>query len=186
MAKKSNGNGRSTREGAKLLARRTEAFRRWRAGESFAVIAKSVRLSKSTVALDCQLALREWRESHRGSVNETVELEWQLLNWIQVEAQRNWEMSQDPKQREFLGDPKYLDIVIRSGAERRKLLGVDKPARIESQTTVEVGKPTTRFLTIEELKARIIEHQQRLLARKAEWREANDPDVRVTSALSAT
>jgi hypothetical protein len=128
----------------------------------------SLHMTPSVVGLDCQLALKEWREQHRGSINETVELEWQLLNWAQIELRQAWEDSKDPKKRETLGDPRFIAEFVKAGAERRQLLGTDKPAKTESQTTVEVNMGTTT-LTIDQLKMAIVQSQERLLGRKAEF-----------------
>ncbi len=161
------GPGRTKREAANLLARRTEVFRRWRLGENLAAIGASLspRISKQSASLDCKLALEEFREANRGSISEMVELEWRLLNWIQLEAQQNWEASHDPKQRDKLGDPRWLELAMKCGEHRRKLLGIDKPTKIEQQTTAEV-KVSGNFKTLDELRADIRKHQQSLKARK--------------------
>jgi hypothetical protein len=166
MAKRTTGKGRTSLECAKLIARRTEVFLRWRAGEKMRQIADSLRISTSTVNLDCQLAMQEWRESHRGSINETLELEWQLLNWAQLEFRQAWEASKEKGPP----DPRYLAEFVKTGAERRKLLGVDKPAKMESQTTVEVNMASTT-LTIEQLKDKIRLHYERLQARQTEAKD---------------
>lgn len=168
---KATGKGRTRREDAKLIERRAEAFKRFKSGEKLADIAKDWKCSPATICVDCKLALEEWREHHRASIHETVELEWQLLNWVQLESQLNYERSQDPKQRKNLADPRFLDLVIKSGEHRRKLLGLDKPTKIEAQTTAEVSH-TTNFKSLDQLKAEIRQVKKRLTNRKAESKKA--------------
>ena len=167
MGKKSNGKGRTKFESDRLLARRAECLRRWRAGETHAVIAEALGISRQLVTLDCQLALREWRAAHRGSINETAEFEWELLNWVQLEAQSQYELSQDPKQKKNRADSRFLDLVIKAGEHRRKLLGLDKPTKIEAQTTTELNFGTG-FKKLVEMKAEVQKRMEMRKARKAE------------------
>lgn len=163
---KFTGRGNSRRQEAQLLERRNEAFRRFKAGESLGAIAKDFRVSASTICVDCKLALEEWRESHRASVAEMVEAEWQNLNYVGLEARLSWEQSKGP-QKTKPGDARYLEMIMRAGEQRRKLLGLDKPTRIESQTTTEVTVSTSRK-TLAEMKAEVLKRQQALEVRKAE------------------
>lgn len=167
MTNKRTGTGRTAREGAKLAARRTEVFRRWLSGETVRSIGAALvpKLSPSTVCHDVQFALKEWKDEHRASVNALANLEWELLNWVLLECQKNYDLSCDPKMRDKVGDPRFLELAIRSGEQRRKLLGIDKPAKIEAQTTAEVSV-STNFKTLEELKASITKRMQAIEARK--------------------
>lgn len=168
MGKKSTGGGRTTREAANLLMRRHEVFRRWRSGETHAAIAADLGMSRQLVGLDCKLALEEWRKENRASVSEAVELEWSLLNRLQLELEQAYEDSKDPKRREKLGDWKILvDGIGKISQERRKLLGIDKPTKIESQTTAEVNVSSS-LIPLDKMRADIRKHQQAVKARKAQ------------------
>lgn len=167
MGKKSNGKGRAPKEADRLLGRRSECLRRWLSGETQQAIGDSLGISKQLVGLDCRLALKEWRATHRASINESAEFEWDLLNWVQLEAQRQYEMSQSPKERKNLGDPRYFDIIMKAGEHRRKLFGIDKPTKIEAQTTAELSVSTT-FKSLDEMKATIAKRVETLRIRKSE------------------
>jgi hypothetical protein len=131
---------------------------------------------QSTIALMSSRGVKEWRKQHRGSINETVELEWQLLNWVQLEAQLSWELSQDPKSREKVGDPRFLELVMKAGQSRRKLLGLDRPTKIESQGTAEANLGRT-FKTIDQMKAEIRRRMAQFEAQKRELETRHSSDL---------
>lgn len=169
MRNKSTGAGRTKREGAKLQARRAEVFRRWKGGETIRQIAATLtpKMSPSVVSVDIQLALKEWRAENRGAISEAAEREWQLLNWAELELQQSWEDSKDPKKRDLVGDPRFVDSIVKVSEQRRKLLGVDKPTKIEAQTTVDVNVSTT-FKSLEQMKAETLKKRQSLTSRREE------------------
>jgi hypothetical protein len=173
MAQGSTGQGRGKRDSVKQAARRLECLKRWLAGESQRTIAKSIKVSPSTVHLDIQLALKEWRAENRGQIKEAVELEWEILNWATITAQRSFEASCDPKTAGKAGDARFIELMMKSGEHRRKLLGLDKPAKIEAQTTTEVNLGST-FKPIDQLRAEIRQHLDRLAARKQESSTPSD------------
>lgn len=137
MAGKITGEGRTKREAAKLEARRAEVFRRWLDGEPMRSIGKNMvpRISATTVCHDVQIALRGWREHHRGSINEHAENELGRLNAISLQAQKSFECSEGPR-GDKVGSAAHLSLMIACSKERRELLGVDQPARSEVKSEV--------------------------------------------------
>lgn len=168
MAKKSTGKGRTTRESVRLMARRAEIFRRWREGRSFGAIGRSLKMSRQLVSLDCKLAIREFRDEHRASIAAQLELELDYLNEAHVELREVYESVKGKEARDPLADVRgFVDSLTSISRERRKLLGTDKPTKIEAQTTTELSVTTT-FRTLDELKAQVIKRRETLKLRKVE------------------
>lgn len=144
-------------------------FRRWLDGEAMRAIGASMvpKISATTVCHDIQLALKEWKDENRASIKEMADFEWQLLVWVLLECQKNYELTTNKKTRDQAGDPRFLELAIRSGEHRRKLFGLDKPAKIEAQTTSEVIVSTS-FKKLEELKDLIRRKMTTLQNRKDE------------------
>jgi hypothetical protein len=80
-------------------------------------IARSLGITPAMACLDIQRALRDWREAHRGRVNEHVEFELARLNQIDLEAEAEWQWNKDPR---------FHELMLRCNCERRKLLGLDR------------------------------------------------------------
>jgi hypothetical protein len=169
MSKRSTGKGRTKREGAALAERRATAFQRWRDGETLKAIAESMAISISSVALDCKLALSEWRETHRAAVSQSVEFELDLLHRLQLDLEQVWEESKViAKRTKTLPEWRILvDGIGKISEYRRKLLGLDKPTKIDAQTTAEIVVSST-FKPLDQLKAEVRQHQDQLKARRAE------------------
>lgn len=153
------GQGRSKREAAQLATRRAEIFTRWLRGETQAAIGRSLAMSPQLVSLDVQAALAEWREQNRGSIAEAAEYELRRLHWVEVNAEIDYQRSRATDNGELQpGDPRFLKLIIECGQERRKLGGIDQPARSEVKTTSDVNFRT--FNTREEMR----EHVQSLVS----------------------
>ena len=148
MTKQSTGKGNSSRHGARLLERRMLAFNRWKDGESQTAIAKSLKLSKQTIWLDIQICLRHWREEHRGSVNEHVEMELARLNRLEVFAEQKLELVKETS----MDGVEWVKTLLDIGKERRKLLGLDAPSRTEIKSDITVSRT---FKTKEEMYAEV-------------------------------
>ncbi len=170
MARKSTGTGRTAREGAKLAERRAAIFKRWLGGESIRDIARTVELSSASVGIDIQLAGREWRDGHRGSIQQEAERTVDRLVAVEIEAQRSFELSRGPK-GDKPGDDAFLKVILECIKQRRGLLGLDRPTKIEQTTTAEV-KVSSNFKTIDELRAEIARHQHLWELRKGAHQEA--------------
>lgn len=148
MSGRTTGTGRTKREAARLLVRRTKVFERWRNGESQTAIAKNLAVSIATVCIDVQLSLKEWREEHRGNISDHTEQVLQALDHVYCVAEKNFERSErelveqgkgkKPKLVEVKGDPRFLVIMLKAYEDKRKLLGLDQPARTENKNTTEV------------------------------------------------
>jgi hypothetical protein len=142
---KSTGKGRTSREGLKLLERRIVVFERWRTGESLADIAKALtaagtKISKQTAGLDVQLSLNEWREKHRGSINEQVEHDLRRLNRLELKAEQKLDSVPD----KCLDGADWARIILDCSKERRRLLGIDAPSRREIKADVTISRSLTR------------------------------------------
>lgn len=157
---KSTGKGRTSREGLKLLERRRLAFERWRGGESLSEIAAAIHSTKQTVWLDIQLALNDWREAHRGSVNEHVEHELRRLNRLELRA----EQKLDGIPEDSLEGSDWARVMLECIRERRRLLGVDAPARSEIKADVTVSRT---FKPKEEMLQEVRREIEQLRSRRA-------------------
>jgi hypothetical protein len=79
---KSNGKGRTRREGAHLEIRRWAAMKRWLAGESVRTIGRALKISKSTATQDIELGMQRWRDENRGCVSATIDAELRVANFV--------------------------------------------------------------------------------------------------------
>lgn len=159
---KKRGQGRSQLEAAKLSARRAEVFRRFIAGEPQIEIGRALGISPPLVCLDIQAAVAEFRERNRGSIAEAAEHELRRLNYIELNAALDYERSRLKDNGEKQpGDPRYLKIMLECSQERRKLMGVDAPARSEIKTTSEIRT----FKTRDEMQADVLKLVRQFRAR---------------------
>lgn len=129
------GKGRTPREGAKLLVRRKDAFDRWKAGEIMKTIAASHKVTITTISLDIQFSLHEWREEHRGSVSQHCEMVLQRLITMQLQVEVDLSRATEHHDR-----ARYYEVLKGCLADQRKLLGLDAPTRTENKTDVTVHR----------------------------------------------
>ena len=115
-------------------------------GWTQAAIAEQLGVSQATVSLDLQHIIEEWKDAGLKYVEHARGIELVRLQRIEREAWGGWERSQKPTQTAVMdgdaganpnsgkarrtiknqtGDPRFLDLILRSSAQRRSLLGLD-------------------------------------------------------------
>ena len=104
-------------------------------------------VSQTTVCHDLKAIRKEWRESSIRDFDEARERELCKLDLLEGEAWAAWQRSQEPAEstrvtqdgsgkvaqkivQHPIGDPRFLDQVLKCIAARRALLGLDAPTRI--------------------------------------------------------
>jgi predicted transcriptional regulator len=114
-------------------------------------IAEQLGISQTTVCFDLQKIRKHWRESAVRDFDLARAEELQKLEHIEREAYEAWEQSKKPAQSAVVngeastaqakktiknrhGDPRMLEILLKCSAERRKMLGLDAPAKIAPVT----------------------------------------------------
>lgn len=114
-------------------------------------------LSTRTVHKDIQLLLAEWKEYRIANIDESIQLELERIDEVVREAWEAWDKSKTDYQRRraelkethnangnkpnietkhvdevvCFGDPRYLEVIHKNLAERRKLLGLYSPEKRE-------------------------------------------------------
>jgi hypothetical protein len=109
------------------------------------MIADKLGISQATVSADIKRIRREWRVSTLRDFDTACELELQQLDRVEREAWELFVRSQKPAQSAVIsgdgngarkslknrdGDLRALEVILKCGAARRALLGLDAPTRI--------------------------------------------------------
>lgn len=140
---------------------------RWFAAELGLTIPRTHRL--------LQIMRDSWRATWVARKEALIADELQRISLVEQQAWEAWEKSKQTKSvvtkeqaqkagwdgiarvkvttEEPAGDPRFLEMALRAGAERRKLLGLDAPLRVEAKVQVE----QERAAMAEELVADIVE-----------------------------
>jgi hypothetical protein len=185
-----------------LNERRQRVAEMYVQGQTQAAIATEIGVSQATVFNDLTFIQDHWRASALRDFDAARELELQKLDKIEREAWTAWDRSKQPAQsakvrsgrtgeeatekslQHRVGDPRYLDQVLRCIAARRALLGLDAPTRIAP--VMPDGKEPYRLavahLSVDELKA-LKNVRDRALARAED--EENEEDVIDAESLPA-
>jgi Putative ATPase subunit of terminase (gpP-like) len=111
-----------------------------------AAIAEKLAISQATVSADIKRIRRDWRTSTLRDFDLACELELQQLDRVEREAWELFGRSQKPAQSAIIGDGngaptrkilknrdgdiRALEVILKCGAARRALLGLDAPTRI--------------------------------------------------------
>lgn len=139
--------GRTRSQDVRITHRRQEIADLYLQGWAQTAIAKQVGVAQSTVSTDIAAIYEEWRESTIRDFDVMREVELRKLNRVEKEAWAAWERSQNPAQaavvstdgseqrtqktvKEQIGDPRYLDQILKCITSRRALLGLDAPTRV--------------------------------------------------------
>ena len=139
--------GRTLREDVRIEQRRQQVADLYLRSWTQAAIARELAVSQATVSADLKAIRREWRDSQIRDFDEAVAIELRTIGHLEREAWSGWERSQQPAEstkviqdgggkkaektvRQQQGDPRYLELVHRTIAGRRALLGLDAPTRI--------------------------------------------------------
>jgi hypothetical protein len=130
-----------------ILRRRRQITELYVQRHTQATIADKLGISQATVSADIKRIRREWRASTLRDFDSACELELQQLDRVEREAWELFARSQKPAQSAVLGgdgngtptrksvknrdgDIRALDVILKCGAARRALLGLDAPTRI--------------------------------------------------------
>jgi hypothetical protein len=130
-----------------ILRRRRQIAELYVQRHSQAVIAERLGISQATVSADIQRIRREWRVSTLRDFDAACDLELQQLDRVEREAWELFARSQKPAQSAVIGgdgmgaptrkslknrdgDIRALETILKCGAARRALLGLDAPTRI--------------------------------------------------------
>ena len=113
-------------------------------------IAEDVGIVQSVVFNDLKHIRKEWRESAIRDFDAMRDEELRRLERIERESWEAWERSQKPAQsariaeggtgkghktvKGQVGNPKFLDVVLKCIESRRSMLGLDAPTKV-AQTT---------------------------------------------------
>lgn len=137
-------------------------------------------LSTRTVHKDIQLLLAEWKEYRIANIDESIQLELERIDEVVREAWEAWDKSKTDYQRRraelkemhnangnkpnietkhidevvCFGDPRYLEVIHKNLAERRKLLGLYSPEKREL-TGKDGSNLIPQQLSVEEAKSLI-------------------------------
>jgi hypothetical protein len=130
-----------------ILRRRRQIAELYVQRHTQATIAEKLGISQATVSADIKRIRREWRVSTLRDFDTACELELQQLDRVEREAWELFVRSQKPAQSAVIGgdgngtatrksvknrdgDIRALDVILKCGAERRALLGLNAPTRI--------------------------------------------------------
>jgi hypothetical protein len=133
---------RNSRAEERDLRRRKVATRHLQ-GQSQVDIARELKVSRHTVQRDLQHVVREWKATTLRDFDDAIRRELLKLDLIEYEAWCEWNKSRTPQviaemtsrggvessRRRIVqrnGDPRFLAIISRCSAERRKILKLDK------------------------------------------------------------
>lgn len=130
-------------------------------------LAQEFGISQQQISKDWRLAVRRWRDSELVDVNEVKNRQLTELEAIKTEAWKAWWASLEDRekvtteQREGsetarvkveketkTGDPRYLDVIIRSCEREARLIGLDEVLSVDLTT----GGAPIKFHTIEVVK----------------------------------
>jgi len=98
-------------------------------------------LSRRQISYDIQKLLERWQQTATSNIDERRAVELAKLDRIEREAWGAWERSQQEREipgkngETFYvspdGDPRFLQLVQGCVADRRRMLGLDAPAKAE-------------------------------------------------------
>ncbi|MBQ2047095.1 MAG: hypothetical protein II260_07885 [Muribaculaceae bacterium] len=141
-------------------------------------------LSTRTVHKDIKLLLAEWKEYRIANIDESIQLELERIDEVVREAWEAWDKSKTDYQKKRAkqkgipgennssdavitiskelqseevinyGDPRYLEVIHKNLAERRKLLGLYSPEKREL-TGKDGSNLIPQQLSVEEAKSLI-------------------------------
>lgn len=159
---------------AELMQRRARVAELYLQCHSMAAIGKMLSVSSRTVYIDICWAREQWRTRAADAIETLKQRELAKIDVIEVEAWRGWERSCKPEitkvektgnrpgdqggpfdeqavtKKGQAGDPRFLQIIDGCIESRRKILGLDAPAK----STIE--------LTGETLEAMVARRRQKL------------------------
>jgi Putative ATPase subunit of terminase (gpP-like) len=124
-----------------ILQRRQQAAELYLKGWTQAAIAQHLAVRQKTISTDLKAVRKEWRASMIRDFDLQREEELKKLRLVETEAWGGYERSQKPHQearvkendqskavktmKSRIGDPRFLDIVLKCTSARRALLDLD-------------------------------------------------------------
>ena len=119
----------------RALDRRRKVVGLYASGVSQSAIAEQLGVDRATVSRDLALMREEWKKTVRRDYQELCDRELMRLNLLEREAWDNWDWENAPvtesgeKRYGSKSRWKYLEVIIRCSAQRRRLLALDGPHR---------------------------------------------------------
>ena len=130
-------------------------------GWTQAAIAEELGVSQPTVAADLKAVHRQWKESVVQDLELARAIELAKLDRIEREAWDAWQRSQRPAETAVVsgqaedrqmrrsvkhqhGDPRFLEVVHKSIAQKRALLGLDVSPLLSEEHEIELGPDVRR------------------------------------------
>jgi hypothetical protein len=155
-----------------ILQRRKQVAELFLQGCTQSVIAEKLGVKQPTVCDDLAHIRKAWEESQIRDYDAARTLQVERLRQVSREAWAGYERSQQPAQmatvdgangsgkakrtvRHQYGDPRFLDLVLKSIEAERQLMGLDAPTKI-APTTPD-GRPLSREERLIHINAILIE-----------------------------
>lgn len=113
------------------LDRRRKAVALYAEGRSQQEIAELLGVDRGTVSRDITVMRDEWKKSARRDYQDLCDRELLRLQLLETEAWDNWEWENavlaetGEKRRGSKSRWKYLEVIVRCSAQRRRLLALD-------------------------------------------------------------
>lgn len=151
-----NGRARRSRKGDRLLERRQRISDAYARGDTMTRIAQRERVSVATVFKDLEWVREQYLLRATQAREVSIAAELLKLEALEREAWWAWERSKQPreetqtervdakaarskvsiKRHERDGDPRFLEVVRGCIEDRRKLLGLDAPTKIDVEMDI--------------------------------------------------
>jgi hypothetical protein len=155
-----------------ILQRRKQVAELYLQGFTQSAIAEKLGIKQPTVCDDLAHIRKAWEESQIRDYDAARTLQVERLRQVSREAWEGYSRSQQPSQmatvdgangsgktkrtvRHQYGDPRFLDLVIKSIEAERQLMGLDAPTKI-APTTPD-GRPLSREERLIHINAILIE-----------------------------
>jgi hypothetical protein len=131
-----------------VVQRRQQVAELYLQGWTQTKIAEHLGVSQPLVCQDLKRICADWRESSIRDFDMAREIELRRIDYVHTEAAEAWEKSKKPAQSAVVtgegsadqkvrktmknqhGDPRFLAVMLKCGADRRSLLGLDAPTQI--------------------------------------------------------
>ncbi|MGG6266214.1 hypothetical protein ACQ4M3_05165 [Leptolyngbya sp. AN03gr2] len=152
-----------------------ELARRYLMGETQTAIAADLGVTQQTISDDLKLIRKRWRKSAIRDFDEAIALELAKIDLVESELWQQWERSKKPRRTKRdeegtgdrgasvktvtiessgLGDPRYLEGVMKCIDRRCRLLGLDAELKYQD-LTIAIGKTIQAGYVVENPKPAI-------------------------------
>ena len=134
------GHSKASPERVRAAQRREQALALRREGLTYAQIAARIGVNPAVAYRHVQKGLEDVREKYQEDAAELIELEKERLDELQAAY---WPDA-------LSGDVQAAHVVLACTAQRRKLLGLDAPKRVEVDQTIRSGLSEQQLLLLAE------------------------------------